>query len=90
MNLKNLRFYLLGQKMLVVKIQTMGVIITTNGAVPSFSYIINNVLDTLEGGSFNTNLDIDDYEFVDESSIVIQDLEIGLYQLILFLIKIIV
>ena len=48
------------------------IIITTNGAVPSFSYIINNVLDTLEGGSFNTNLDIDDYQFVDESSIVIQ------------------
>ena len=57
------------------------IIITTNGAVPSFSYIINNVLDTLEGGSFNTNLDIDDYEFVDESSIVIQDLEIGLYSI---------
>ena len=57
------------------------IIITTNGAVPPFSYIINNVLDTLEGGSFNTNLDIDDYQFVDESSIVIQDLEIGLYSI---------
>ena len=57
------------------------IIITTNGAVPSFNYIINNELDTIQGGLFNTNLNINNVIVEDENSIVIQNLEVGLYSI---------
>ena len=57
------------------------IIITTNGAVPSFNYIINNVLDTMQGGLFNTNLNINDVFLENENSILIQNLEVGLYSI---------
>jgi len=57
------------------------IIITTNGAVPSFNYIINNELDTLQGGLFNSDVDINDVFLENENSIVIQNLEVGLYSI---------
>jgi len=55
--------------------------ITTNGGVPNFNYTINNLSEINEGGSFLTNLDIDNLNIENENSIVIENLEAGFYSI---------
>ena len=64
-----------------MKSQNDGIIsITTNGGVPNFNYTINNSSEINEGGSFLTNLDIDNLNIENENSIVIENLEAGFTQ----------